>query len=313
MSSIRSELNTLIDPKNRSRNPLSVGLFHIFLPIFLSICIALVTEGLASIKPDLEILFKAAAVLILGTRWRSLGNIIHECSHGVFVENMKHNEFLGHLVSSFEFSDFDTYCRHHQTHHAHLGDPEQDLDFKARRLYLADSTPNLRRVVVTVFSAAALFPLWLKQTRPVVWSKNNPMWVNLLRVLLLGATLVGLSHSLTSSHVFFYVVLPFATSYQWMRLLSDCADHIFLYDRPNEIDRSRNHIFHSAWLNILLFPRNDAYHLVHHLFPTLPTRSYPDVHLKFLSNPWYAKKQHTFDIFRTISEPRKLRSQGQSR
>lgn len=303
----------LVTLENRSRTPLSVGLFHIIVPILLSVWVATVAEKLCAVLPTFEIVLKAGAVLFIGTRWRALGNIIHECCHGIFVENRKHNETIGHLLCGLEFTDFKVYCQQHQTHHAHLGDPEHDLDFKARLTYLADTTPNLRRIVVSVLTAITLVPLWLKQQRPVVWSEKNPLWTNALRLLLLAGSVTALTHTQTSYYFLLYVFLPYATSYQWMRLFSDCADHIFLYGCKNEIDRSRNHIFHSTWLNALLFPRNDAYHLVHHLFPSLPTQHYPDVHNKFLRHPWYAMKEHVFRLPWDNYGQAELESQGQSR
>ena len=313
MSSIRSELNAQIDSENRSRSPLSAGLLHILMPICLSICAVVFSETMSAIFPAYGIIFKTAVVFFIGTRWRALGNIIHECAHGIFVDKPKHNEILGHLLSSIEFTDFNLYCKHHQTHHAHLGDPDHDLDFKARHTFLGDHTPSKRQFIITILSAVSLFPLWAKQARPVLWSGNIPFWANFFMIHLLAITLVGLLYAPTSSHIFLYGILPFATSYQWMRLFSDCADHIFLYNNQNEVDRSRNHIFQTSWLNALLFPRNDAYHLVHHLFPNLPTRSYPIVHARFLNNAWYARKSHTLPLLRGGYRTAELESQGQSR
>ncbi|MEY2988771.1 MAG: hypothetical protein RJB13_2292 [Pseudomonadota bacterium] len=313
MSSIRSELNALITPENRSRSSISAGLFHIFIPFFLSCCAAILAEKLSTTLPSCEIIFKATALVFIGTRWRALGNIIHECSHGIFVKSARHNEILGHLISSFEFTDFKIYCKQHQTHHVFLGDPEYDLDFKARFEYLSDQGSNKRRLLKTMMKAITLIPLWARQARPVVWAKKNPLWTNILRIFLLITTFAGLLQEQTSSYIFLYAVLPFTTTYQWMRLFSDCADHIFLYGHKNEIDRSRNHIFSSRWLNKLLFPRNDAYHLVHHLFPTLPTHAYPDIHNKFMSHSWYARKRHNISVFFDSFWRIKLESQGQSR
>lgn len=314
MGSIRSELSALIDSENRSRNSFSVGLFYILFTLLLSVCVAIMAEHLSNSFPTFELVFEIMAVFFIGTRWRAFGNIIHECSHRIFVEKPWQNDFIGHLLASFEFSDFNVYCQHHQTHHSHLGDPDHDFDFKERLIYLSDPTPSKRRLVTTALSAVALVPLWIRQAKPVLWSANSPLWVNLLRVFILIALLYGLTQHQSAPVLFVYIVLPYATTYQWVRLFSDCADHIFLYSRENEVDRSRNHILRPLWLNSLLFPRNDAYHLVHHLFPTLPTRHYPKAHDKFLKNSWYAKKNHFIQLpWQEPTNAMELEVHGQSK
>lgn len=313
MNSIRSELTSLITLEDRSRNHLSVGLFQIFCTVFFAICAALAAELISKSVPAAAPAVQVAALFFIGTRWRALGNIIHECSHGIFVKKASDNVKIGHLLASIELSDFDEYCQQHTTHHAHLGDPEFDLDFRERFCFLADRTPSVRKVMTTVLFALTLVPLWMRQMRLVFWSKKSPWWSNGIRVCAVLLILGGLFHSHTTYHTLVYILAPYFTTYQWMRLFSDCADHIFLYGHENEIDRSRNHIFRSDLLNRLVFPRNDAYHLLHHLFPTLPTQHYRKMHQKFLENSWYGRKQHTLHF--QIRTPRhfNVQTQGQSK
>lgn len=313
MNSIRSELASLIAPDDRSRNCFSAGLFQIFCAILSSFCAALAAELITESAPVAGHLAQFAALFFIGTRWRALGNVIHECSHGIFVEKAADNAKIGHVLACFEFSDFQEYCKQHPTHHANLGDPEFDLDFRERLCFLADQKPSVRRVMSTILTALMILPLWLKQTRLVFWSKNSPSWSNTLRMVLLLLILASVFHTQTMRYTLLYVLVPYFTTYQWMKLFSDCADHIFLYGNENEVDRSRNHIFRIDWLNRLIFPRNDAYHLLHHLFPALPTEHYRKVHQKFLKNPWYARKQHNLQFHFGNSGHFEIQTQGQSK
>jgi fatty acid desaturase len=68
--------------------------------------------------------------------------------------------------------------------------------------------------------------------------------------------------------VLFYLV-PYVTSYPALMYLSDEFDHGGL-DSEDAWDGSRNHLFVSSRVAWVLFPRNDRYHAVHHVFPHAP-------------------------------------------
>ena len=59
-----------------------------------------------------------------------------------------------------------------------------------------------------------------------------------------------------------------------------------LIGAADELDSSRNMPVPKA-IGMLFFPRNDCFHLVHHLFPQVPTRHLRDCHGRLLSHPEY--------------------------
>jgi fatty acid desaturase len=89
-----------------------------------------------------------------------------------------------------------------------------------------------------------------------------------------------------------YYVVPYLTTYQIFRFWSDAADHAGLMSGATEFDRARNHTLGWAPLDWLVFPRHDQYHLVHHLFPAVPTRLLATMHARLMAAPVYAARDH---------------------
>jgi fatty acid desaturase len=82
------------------------------------------------------------------------------------------------------------------------------------------------------------------------------------------------------------VFMPF------LRFVIDIIDHGGIYTaEANELYKSRNFIHHAA-LRWILFPRNDCYHLIHHLYPYLPVASFGKVHAILMEDPEYRNLQH---------------------
>lgn len=315
MNSIRSELNALIVGEYGSRDSTPAGLFSVLMSLLSVIAGVFVAEIFAVVLPDSTLLVRLAAVLWTGTRMRAIGNMMHECSHGIFVRDPAANTRLGHLLAAFDLSSFSDYARQHTTHHAYLGDPEKDLDLQSRAILVARKKSFFSVITLGIY-ALALVPLWLSMLRPVCWARKAPWWSNFLRIALLTLTGLALLLPQTRLLAFIHLVLPYLTIYQWMRFFSDACDHVFLTSESNPLQRSRNHLFRHSLINRIFFPRHDAYHLIHHLFPSLPTCAYPAVHKKLMAHPWYKARGHF--IFgdkaqRSANLPNSNVIQGQSR
>ncbi len=314
MNSIRSELNALIVGVARSRDTAPVGLFLIFGTILFAVAGAASAELLAFWFPSSSWLFRILAVIWIGTRMRALGNMMHECSHGIFADTSKGNARLGHLLAALDLASFSDYSHQHATHHAHLGDPERDLDFRSRFFLLSRNQSTYSMLLILLMSVF-LVPLWLIMFRPVLWARCAPLWSNCLRLALLIGVAIAAFYPETQFITLLYVIVPYLTTYQWMRIFSDACDHLFLTQAIDPFERSRNHLFKNQFLNFLFFPRHDAYHLLHHLFPALPTHLYPSAHAKLLQHPWYHSRPHELQIFGKNKpiEDQHSYAQGQSR
>jgi fatty acid desaturase len=307
-------MNALIVGLVRSRESTPAGLFLIFSTIFSAVSGAVLAESVSIFFPEFSLILRSFAVFWIGTRMRALGNMMHECSHGIFVRSATANTALGHLLAAADLTSFAEYSEQHASHHAHLGDPQRDLDYRAR-FFLLGKKKSLASIMHMVFSSILLIPLWVQILRPVFWDKRAPLWSNCVRLGYLCAVVLACAHPASGYFTMLYLIVPYLTSYQWMRIFSDGCDHLFLTEASDSNERSRNHLFHSSLVNMIIFPRNDGYHLLHHLFPTLPTRCYPETHHRLMQNPWYASRSHFIVNFKNRGESCAAKPvvQGQSR
>lgn len=230
--------------------------------------------------------------IFIGSRMRSLGNIMHECVHNIFVSHRKLNYIIGTCVAVFLFESFDQYKIAHLRHHRFLGNHLYDVDFiKYKKIKLNLFSNNRYNVIVSVLN-----PLnWFLGLKTIVVFGSKKQSIKVFKIFYFFC-LLGLLF-LCPKQICLYYFLPYITSYQMFKIFSDIVDHDYLYEKELIIDRSRNHIFSCSVLNWLFFPRNDAYHLVHHLYPGLRTSEYPERHQELLKkNFHYSQKNHSCDL-----------------
>jgi fatty acid desaturase len=251
--------------------------------------------------------------LLTATRIRALGNIMHECTHGHFFESRNANNRLGQVIGIVLLQSYTRYAQDHKTHHAHLAEVNLDLD--------------LARYNGAHRSMGVPYNFW-KQLRCAlnwqclragftirVWEEIDSRTANLARIVWL-LTLVTLVTVFVPGIAAAGMLLSFFLFYPVLCVWSDLADHFILpsvvgeFSEPGETEEtgetitestpvslSRNHIFSSSLLNLVLLPRNDGFHLVHHLFPSAPITTYPAKHDLLLQRwPKYSELSHHLSL-----------------
>lgn len=235
--------------------------------------------------------------LFTGTRIRGLNNIIHECSHFSFCESRKANILFGRLCASMLLNCFRDYREEHLSHHAHLGDYENDLDFqRLRRLRLEEplTSGTVLRHVLTALSGLHL-PYYVNiNLRP-----GDGEGFRALKIALIAAATAFLVVAPVEAIIL--VWLPFLWVYPAINYLTDCVDHGGLIEAGDELEASRN-LPVPGPLRVLLFPRNDCYHLVHHLFPQVPADRLRACHVRLLSHPEYRARAEAPVLGRGLAE-----------
>lgn len=237
------------------------------------------------------------AIVVIGTRLRSFGNIVHECSHFGFMDNRDWNDFVGRLASTLLCYSYDCYCQGHMTHHAYTGDYEKDEDFADTKMYQFDEpiTGSMLKTHLTRLITFQFFPYYTGKT--VFTIEDRPLWVGfrLIYVGLILYSVVGVLLALPfASTVFWYWIVPYCTVLPIIGYLSDLFDHAGLIANEDEVDKSRNYPVSNKFLHWLFFPRDDSYHLTHHLFPMVPTKDLARCHeILVAESTYYAARPHT--------------------
>jgi len=229
----------------------------------------------------------AVLAVFIATRLRGLNNIVHECSHYTFTRSIAANVLFGRIAAVVLLGGFRKYEREHATHHTFLGDREQDKDFENLQVFGIDQPvtwSSLGRHILT-----PILGLHLRRYFPVDLSFEDGRTVGLAKLGLIGAVALGVW--LAPWTTVFMVLLPYLYVMTAINYWNDCVDHAGLIAESDDLYASRNLILPQP-LRALLFPRNDCFHLVHHLFPSVPVQHLPACHRRLLSDPAYAALKH---------------------
>lgn len=231
------------------------------------------------------VLLIIATAVFIGTRLRGIQNIVHECSHSTFSAHLGDNQLIGRLCAALLLKSFRKYRDDHLSHHANNGDYESDADFAAiRKFRLEDplTAPTVLRHLVT-----PLLGLHLTTYTGVNLSGEDGRAFFVLKVVLLVLMAAFCLYAPMTGLIF--VLVPMFYVFPTLNYWTDCFDHAGLVGAGDELRASRN-VLAPAALRLLFFPRNDSYHLVHHLFPQIPARYLDDAHAKLCEDPVYANR-----------------------
>jgi fatty acid desaturase len=253
------------------------------------ILMGLVVALCVSRSPTMFWLVYIPGAVFLGTRLRGLRNIVHECAHFSFVDSPRGNRAVGHFLSILTVSSFAAYRRQHLSHHRFLGDYGRDEDFgrlTTFRFHDPITPGSLLRHILTPFTLIHL-PEYISLT---LVCPEDGRAVNVLRYCYVVG-LCGFAGYFPLAF-FLYVAVPFFIVLPSINYWTDCVDHSGILHGADEIDRSRNFIV-SAPLRLLFFPRNDHWHLIHHLMPFLAPRQFFVAHAELSRKvPEYAALTH---------------------
>jgi fatty acid desaturase len=88
-----------------------------------------------------------------------------------------------------------------------------------------------------------------------------------------------------------FIAVPYFFLSPTLNYWADCIDHAGLVAEEDDLDASRN-VRVPTPVQALFFPRNDNYHLVHHLFPSIPARHLDQAHKTLLDDQLYSQRSN---------------------
>lgn len=249
--------------------------------------------------------FYPLALILIGSAQRTFANILHEAAHFHFAKNKTLNFLGGTVLTSYLiFHLFTPYRNSHVGyHHRHFGDPEDDPDYNFHillGLYEAKESHArfiLKNLVLALIGYRSLeYIKYIYQDR-ILFNEDKvvirmPITITMDR-LLFAATWIVVLFAVTWINVWLefllFWIVPCFTTYIAIGWCAELAEH---YPLPESEDKrllmTRNR---KGWAieNFLFGRHNDRYHLVHHIFPTIPFCNLREAHEVLLQDEAYRK------------------------
>lgn len=214
------------------------------------------------------------AVLIIGNRQRAMGNVLHDAGHGNLWRNRMGNDMVTQLlVAPLLFASLARYRSTHFQHHARLGEAGADPDF------LTHPQPPARTWLATYARFVFSWKTWQGSLGGHLFDPAVPAtsksYIVLWWVALLGLLwwFPGRDFAVTFSVSWF---VARGTAFHLITTFREMCDHFGL--QPGGVfSFTRDMHCQSLWRGVI-HPRNNGYHLTHHLLPAVPYYHLPAAH-----------------------------------
>lgn len=226
------------------------------------------------------------ALLVLGNRQRALGNILHDAAHRNLTRNRLLNDLVTRvLIAPLLFVSLSHYRELHFHHHLDLGAQDADPDLipipaakaKSWVAAVAANTLSLRAVLGSTFGHL------LDRAVPLGGRLYILGWWTVL-VAVLGLT-AGIGEAAT---VLALWLAARATAFHVITTFREMCDHHGL--SPGGVFCFTRDIKAAGLWSVLFHPRNNAYHLTHHLLPAVPYYRLPEAQRVFSTLPEYQER-----------------------
>ncbi len=228
------------------------------------------------------------AIVAIGNRQRALGNILHDAGHGNLHRSRRVNDAIARLLlAPLIFASLSHYRTTHFRHHLYLGDPLRDPDYlHPLESRVAGWRENyLRRVFVarnwwgSVAGHLGMGKLPIRSRIAIAaW------WLGCMSLItsVAGTGFVGcfLILWLVARATIFHLILTFR----------EMCDHF------GPVPFTRDILRRGLWTE-LIHPRNNGYHLTHHLLPAVPYYHLPAAQRLFSTLPAYYQSGRTFHSY----------------
>ena len=233
------------------------------------------------------------AVLVIANRQRALGNILHDAGHRNLHRAGMINDSIAHLlVAPLVFASLASYRDAHFKHHLHLGDRERDPDYLPSPEHrVVGWMENYAR---NVFSA----PAWWGSLVGHLGSGDIRAISRLYIVgwwLVMGWLMAVLAGADFLAAFALLWMAARATIFHLITMFREMCDHFGLQS-GGVVSFTRDIVRHGVWYD-LVHPRNNGYHLTHHLLPAVPYYRLPEAQRMFSRTPLYRARGQAFSSY----------------
>jgi fatty acid desaturase len=239
------------------------------------------------------------ALLVLGNRQRALGNILHDAAHRNLTRNRLVNDLVTRaLIAPLLFLSLSHYRELHFRHHLDLGAKDADPDLipipveKARRWPKAVAANALSPRAVL----GSTFGHLVDHNVAPVGRLYILAWWTWLVAALVSAAGVGPAAAMLALWVG-----ARATVFHVITTFREMCDHHGLV--PGGVFSFTRDIIATGPLSMLFHPRNNAYHLTHHLLPAIPYYRLPEAQRVFATLLEYQERARVCEGYFAGSVP----------
>ncbi|MBQ0933572.1 fatty acid desaturase [Ideonella sp. 4Y16] len=226
------------------------------------------------------------SLLMLGNRQRALGNLLHDAAHRNFSRNRRVNDLVTRaLIAPLLFQSLSRYRELHFRHHQGLGAAGTDPDLIPIPPEKAGSW--VRAVTLNIFSLRA----WLGSTWGHLIDGAVPLWRRMYVLAWWAALMAVLAAAVGAQATVAMLALWLAaraTTFHVITTFREMCDHHGL--TPGGVFSFTRDIRAAGLWSLLFHPRNNAYHLTHHLLPAVPYYRLPEAQRVFSALPEYRAK-----------------------
>lgn len=205
------------------------------------------------------------ALLMMARQMRALENVVHFGSHNTFSRTGWLNDLICNVVAGWPLlQSVAHYRRFHHVHHGHYGSEKDPC--KSRFAMMADRR-NLRTTRDLLFAVARWMPAYIKSYYADIGTRGSTLVCFAAWHLAVFAAISQLASLSTALHMLLVWGIAFLFVLPVIRSIAEYGEHDYARGTT---------VFSTTYSNLSLLDRlifhpvGDAYHLLHHLFPTIP-------------------------------------------
>lgn len=226
------------------------------------------------------------ALLVLGNRQRALGNILHDAAHRNLTRNRLLNDLVTRaLIAPLLFVSLSHYRELHFRHHLDLGGQGADPDLipiPARK-----ATSWIAAVAANTLSLRAILGSTFGHLLDPVAPPAGRLYILAWWTVLLGVLVLAAGFGPAAAMLALWLAAR-ATAFHLITIFREMCDHHGL--SPGGVFSFTRDIKAAGLWSVLFHPRNNAYHLTHHLLPAIPYYRLPEAQRVFSTLPEYQQR-----------------------